>query len=330
MIRPAILLVDDRPENLLTLESLLESPDLDLVRADSGEEALAKTLDHEFALVLLDVQMPGMDGYETAELMRGNKRTKHIPIIFVTAARKEQDHIFKGYDSGAVDYLFKPLEPAVLQSKVNVFLELYRRRRELQIKTRELDAKILELQELKRQLEASNEKLRMLSTVDGLTGLLNRRRFDEILAREWDRGRRDKTPLSLIMVDIDHFKDFNDHYGHIAGDQCLKTVAQSLAAALHRRVDLIARYGGEEFAAVLPDTTLEGAAMVAERMQRQIAALNLEHRNCSTGGRLTVSLGVSTILPNDETSPASLVDAADKALYQAKNSGRNCFRIYGR
>ena len=150
MSRAKILIVDDRPENLLVLESLLDEPDIELIKADSGNEALRKILDHEFALVLLDVQMPDMDGYEVAELLRGNKKTRHVPIIFVTAKNKEDASIFKGYDSGAVDYLFKPLEPVILKSKVGVFLELYRHKEELLAKTRELDRRLADLEEIGR------------------------------------------------------------------------------------------------------------------------------------------------------------------------------------
>ena len=188
MEKPSILIVDDRPENLLTLEQVLESPDLKVVRAESGHQALEKTLDYDFALILLDVQMPVMDGYETATLLRGNKKTKHIPIIFVTAANKEEAHVFRGYGSGAVDYLFKPLAADVLKSKVTIFLELHTQRQLLEMKTRELDAKVAELMVLRRELEESNEKLRQLSSLDGLTDLSNRRFFDETLVREWQRG----------------------------------------------------------------------------------------------------------------------------------------------
>jgi PAS domain S-box-containing protein len=153
MKKISILAVDDRPENLLALETLLESPELEIVKAGSGDEALSKTIDHEFALILLDVQMPDMDGYETAELLRSVKKTSTIPIIFVTAVNKEDYHVFKGYESGAVDYLFKPLEPVILTSKVRIFIELYKQRILLEEKTRELDAKVIELEALKLELE---------------------------------------------------------------------------------------------------------------------------------------------------------------------------------
>ena len=327
MEKPSILIVDDRPENLITLEQVLESPELTVVRAESGHQALEKTLDYDFALILLDVQMPVMDGYETATLLRGNKKTKHIPIIFVTAANKEEAHVFRGYGSGAVDYLFKPLAADVLKSKVKIFLELHKQHQLLETKTWELDAKVAELEALKRELEESNEKLRQLSSLDGLTDLPNRRFFDETLVREWQRGRRRRKPLTLIIADIDHFKAYNDAYGHVIGDDCLKKVAAGLDKSILRDVDTIARYGGEEFAAILPETDQEGGILIAKRMLKTIQDLNIPHEHSKTADRVTISLGLSTIIPNRKTNATKLIQSADRALYLAKASGRNAFKI---
>ncbi len=323
MDKAKILIVDDRPENLLVLESLLDSPDIELVTAGSGNEALAKILDNDFALVLLDVQMPGMDGYEVAELMRGNRHTRHIPIIFVTAKHKEQASIFKGYDSGAVDYLFKPLEPVILKGKVSVFLELYRQKRELEEKTRELDKRLADLQELKGLLERTNEQLTHLSKMDGLTGLLNRRSFDEIYHDEWQRGRRYGEHLSILIIDIDYFKAYNDHYGHTLGDDALKAVAQCLAGSVQRRVDRVARYGGEEFVVVLPRTELEGAEVMAETICKNVRRLNISHDGAVDEKRITVSIGVSSVVPKADMDSLLLVEYADAKLYEAKAGGRN-------
>lgn len=327
MRKTPILIVDDRKENLLTLESLLDSPDLQLVRAESGNEALAKILDYEFALILMDVRMPGMDGYETAELMRGSARSRSIPIIFVTAARMDREHMFKGYDSGAVDYLFKPLEPQILKRKVGIFLELHLQRQQLEEKTRELDAKILELEVLHKELEEKNAKLELLSSLDGLTGLFNRRYFDDNLLKEWKQAIRDSTCLSLLIVDIDYFKNYNDYYGHLEGDDCLRKVAQSLYEALLRPTDIIARYGGEEFTVILPNTGSEGAGEVAKRMMDAVARLEIVHKTSSVAETVTISIGVSSLLPTRKSAVTSLLDRADKALYQAKAEGRNTFRI---
>lgn len=328
MIPATILIVDDRPENLLTLEYLLESPDLEIVKATSGHEALEKTFDHDFALIILDVQMPDMDGYETAEYLRKHSRTQHIPIIFLSAAQKETQHIFKGYDAGGVDYILKPFEPVVLKSKIGIFLELYRQRHQLEIKTRELDAKLIELEEVRQQLEEKNEQLQFLSTRDSLTGLINRRRFDEIMDAEWKRGVRNQWPVAVVLIDIDFFKAYNDCYGHLAGDETLRRVAAGLADSLPREVDRVARYGGEEFIAVLPNTDIQGAVRVGERIRENVRALDIEHKKARKIGFVTVSVGVSAVVPGDMTAHDQLIITADNALYQAKDEGRNCCRFH--
>ncbi len=248
IIKMNILIVDDRPENLLVLESVLESPELNIIKATSGNEALGLMLEYDFAIVLLDVQMPGMDGFETAELMRGSEKTRHIPIIFVTAINKTQKSMFRGYEIGAVDYLFKPIEPLILKSKVKVFTELYKQREIIKNQAEMLEKKVKELE----RLQMVNWNLERLSIYDGLTGIPNRRRFDEIIEKEWKRSIRGNESLSLIMIDIDHFKQFNDNYGHLAGDECLKQVAKSIVSSTKRPADFVARYGGEEFVVVLP------------------------------------------------------------------------------
>jgi diguanylate cyclase (GGDEF)-like protein len=321
--RQDILIVDDRPENLIALESLLESPGLNIVRATSGQEALGLMLDHDFALALLDVHMPEMDGFETAELMRGNTRTKHIPIIFVTANHTEPSNLFRGYDFGAVDYLFKPLDPQRLLSKVYIFLEIHRQRQALLAKTRELDAKILELQALQAELEEKNRQLYLLSSLDGLTGIPNRRQFNETLDLEWNRMCRERQSLSLVLLDVDYFKRFNDRYGHIDGDRCLKRVAGALASQLKRPADLVARYGGEEFAAILPGTGLDGARHIAEAMRATVQGLEIEHADSPIAPMVTISLGVSSVIPAPGCGPIDLIQAADQALYRAKQAGRN-------
>ncbi len=322
-----VLVVDDKPENLLVLEELLDGPGVTVIRALSGNDALALTLDHEFALILLDVQMPGMDGFEIAELLRGNARTRSIPIIFVSAESRERHDVFKGYDAGAVDYLVKPLDPRLLKNKVDVFLELQRQRNELKAKTMELDAKVCELEELQQQLEEKNEQLKLLSCLDGLTGVVNRRRFDEILGDEWKRAQRSGTTLSLVLADVDFFKDFNDNYGHVAGDECLRRVAKALGGTVRRHVDTLARYGGEEFAAILPETSQEGAEQVVKEMQEAIRQLEIPHAFSRAGDLITVSFGICSMVPDRDKIGMTLIKAADRAMYEAKLAGRNCWRV---
>ena len=319
-----ILIVDDRPDNLLVLESLLENMHCNIIKATSGNEALSLMLDYDFALVLLDVQMPEMDGFETAELMRINGRTRYIPIIFVTAISKDQKCIFKGYEVGAVDYLFKPIEPLILVSKVKVFIELYKQKKLIEEQSKLLELRIKELSELR----DANYKLENLTICDGLTGISNRRHFDQYLETSWKSSMRSSKPLSLIMADIDYFKAYNDNYGHLKGDDCLVKVAKTMVSSINRPLDLVARYGGEEFAIILPETDMTGAAIVAEEIRKNIEALTITHEHSTIAPYITLSLGVATIIPPHSSSIEEFINRADKALYKAKSSGRNTVILY--
>ncbi|MBU3144588.1 diguanylate cyclase domain-containing protein [Clostridium sp. CF012] len=314
-----ILIVDDRPENLFVLENLLENMNCNIIKATSGNEALSLMLDYDFALVLLDVQMPDMDGFETAELMRSSGRTRYIPVIFVTAISNEQKCIFKGYEVGAVDYLFKPIEPVILQSKVRVFIELHSQKKLVEEQSRLLQLKIQELIELR----ADNFRLENLSICDGLTGISNRRHFDQYLEIAWKNSIRSGKPISLVMADIDYFKAYNDNYGHLKGDESLIKVAKTMASSVKRPLDMVARYGGEEFAVILPETDMNGATIVAEDIRKNIEALAITHNYSNITPYITLSLGVATMIPSHFNSMEEFVDNADKALYKAKSHGRN-------
>lgn len=318
-----ILIVDDRPENLLVLESVLENMNCNIIKAISGNEALSLMLDYKFALVLLDVQMPQMDGFETAELMRSNSRTRYVPIIFVTAISKEQKCIFKGYEVGAVDYLFKPIEPVILQSKVKVFIELYNQKLLMEKQSTLLKLRVQELTELR----ANNNRLEDLSIKDSLTGISNRRHFDQYIETSFKSSMRSGKPLSLIMIDIDHFKLYNDNYGHQKGDDCITRVARTMASTVKRPMDLAARYGGEEFAVVLNETDKDGAMIVAQKIKNDINELFLPHEYSYIAPHITLSLGVA-IIPNHSYSIKEFINRADKALYKAKKSGRNIVVSY--
>lgn len=316
-----ILIVDDRQDNLLVLESLLEDMNCNIIKATSGNEALSLMLGNEFALVLLDVQMPDMDGFETAEFMRMNSKTRYLPIIFVTAISKEQKCIFKGYEIGAVDYLFKPIEPIILQSKVKVFLDLYNQKKLVEEQSKLLELKVKELSELRE----ANFKLESLSTLDGLTGISNRRSFDNYIDMSLKNCARADKPISLIMADIDFFKNYNDNYGHLQGDDCLIKVAKAMASSIKRPLDFVARYGGEEFAVILPETDEEGAKVIAETIRKNVEDLKITHEHSTAAPYVTLSLGIETMLPKADYSANELIENADKALYKAKQNGRNQF-----
>ncbi|MGH4139777.1 diguanylate cyclase [Clostridium sp.] len=319
-----ILIVDDRPENLFVLESLLENMDCNIIKAASGNEALSKMLDYDFALVLLDVQMPNMDGFETAELMRSNGRTRYIPVIFVTAISNEQKCIFKGYEVGAVDYLFKPIEPIILQSKVRVFIELYNQKKLVEQQSKLLQLRVQELSELR----VDNYRLENLSFCDGLTGISNRRQFDQYLEISFKNSMRSGKPISLIMADIDYFKAYNDNYGHLKGDESLIKVAKAMVSSVKRPLDLVSRYGGEEFAVILSETDIKGATIAAEEIRKNIEELALMHEYSSVAPCITLSLGITTIIANHAYPMEDFINNADKALYKAKTNGRNTVVSY--
>lgn len=314
-----ILIVDDLKENHLVMESVLDDPELNIVKAMSGEEALSLCMSHVFAVIFMDVQMPGMDGFETAELLRGIEKTKHIPIIFVTAISKEKASIFKGYEVGAVDYLSKPIDPIILRSKVRIFKEMYLQRHVIEKQATELEDKVRELL----QMQEEKDVLENITMEDGLTKIYNRRGVDKLMLTHWKNCARYQLPFSMMMFDLDRFKRYNDHYGHLKGDDVLTNVAKAARDVLFRAEDFIGRYGGEEFIVVMPNTKIEGALSVALRIQESINNLKLTHEFNGDFGIVTVSIGVATTVPNHDMSVDSLINQADQVMYLAKNSGRN-------
>lgn len=314
-----ILIVDDKKENHLVMESVLTDKELNLVKALSGEEALKLCLSHSFAVILMDVQMPGMDGFEAASLLRSIEKTKHIPIIFVTAISKEQKSIFKGYEVGAVDYLFKPFDPIILRSKVNIFKEMYLQRRLIEKQAEELAVKVEELN----RMEEEKQFLESISMEDSLTQTYNRRGYERLFNMHWKNCARYHLPLSIILLDMDHFKNYNDHYGHVSGDEVLKDVSNVLMNSLLRSEDFVGRFGGEEFIIILPNTPLDGALLVADRINNELAKLNILHEYNDDFRRVTVSMGITMAMPSQSLSPIQIIDQADELLYKAKNSGRN-------
>lgn len=289
-----ILIVDDAPENIKVLNEALKT-DYKISFATNGKEALRIAANEASTdLILLDIVMPGIDGYEVCKRLKADERTSNIPIIFITAKNEEEDET-RGFELGAVDYITKPFSKAIVKARVRTHLELKRHR----------------------------DILENLSSLDGLTGIPNRRRFEEFIEMEWRSAIREKQIISMIMIDIDFFKAYNDTYGHIAGDDCLKQVAKALAQSVQRPMDFVARYGGEEFAVVLPGADTQGAFHVAEKMRKHIEGLNIEHRKSCIADHVTISLGVASFEPGPQTAPATLVDRSDKALYRAKRNGRN-------
>ncbi|KAA0687240.1 diguanylate cyclase [Azospirillum brasilense] len=291
--RSKILVVDDIPSNVHVLSRILKD-DHDIYFATDGAKALELAQSRRPDLVLLDIMMPGMDGYEVCSRLKADPITRDIPVIFISAKSEVEDETY-GLEVGAIDFISKPISPPIVKARVRNHLLL------------------------KRQTDL----LRTLSFADGLTGIANRRRFDEVLLREWRRCGRVQLPLSLIMLDVDQFKPYNDHYGHQAGDECLRAVAQFLAEQVMRPGDLIARYGGEEFVCLLPETDEDGAVQVAERLRQTVADRRLPHAVSHVADHVTISLGVATARPMPDDTPDRLTQLADGLLYEAKRAGRN-------
>ena len=276
--------------------------------AGTGQEAVDLFRKHRPDIVLLDAILPDIDGFDVAKQYRAmEKGNEWTAIIFLTSMDKDED-VARGIEAGGDDYLLKPISEMVLRAKINAMRRLVEMQRALVGVTQKLND--------------ANKELQRLSTTDGLTNLANRRFFDEISAREWRRCERMKKPLALVMIDVDHFKKYNDTYGHQEGDACLKSVAAQVARAAPRASDLAARYGGEEFVLVLSDTTVDGAKWVANHIRQHVADLKMPHSSSSIG-HVSVSCGVASLLPMEGMTFDILLKAADEALYKAKEQGRN-------
>jgi diguanylate cyclase (GGDEF)-like protein len=313
-----ILIVDDLKENLFALETTLADENLEIIKAESGAQALEYALHHTFAVILLDVMMPHMDGFETAELLRGASRTSITPIIFITGMDNQLKNEFKGYDSGAVDFLYKPFEPRILRSKVAVFVEIALHRQRAEEIQLQLADSLDQERQLRAELENKNKELLAISINDSLTGLYNRRFLTERLGFEFRRAKRYRTPLSCLMLDIDHFKLINDSMGHQFGDLVLVELSKILRA-FTRDVDVVGRYGGEEFI-IMTNTHVEGAKILAENL---LAAVEQHTFSDGTLSRQsTISIGVVGFC-DDMRSEDDLISCADAALYEAKETGRN-------
>lgn len=326
MVRDSItkvLIVDDRVENLIALEAILDDDNIEVIKANSGNEALKIMINNNISLVLLDIQMPGMNGFEVAEIMRSSSKTSDIPIIFVTAINKEESYVFKGYELGGVDYIYKPIRSEILKSKVKVFLKLQNQKRIIMQKAEDLERKITELERTKTELKDLNKKLNQMAKHDGLTGIANRLSFDEKIKEEWRKHKYEEKIICLMLVDIDHFKLYNDTYGHLKGDECLRRVAGTLAQLTESNNGYVARYGGEEFAVVFPETPLVDAVEKAEMLRKAIEIACVDESESSLCRRTTISIGICSTVPSADLSLEKFIQTSDNALYKAKKNGRN-------
>lgn len=319
--RPSVLLVDDNAANRVALRVLLAELPLVLHEAESGNQALAMCLGQEqdLALILLDVQMPDMDGYEVAELLRGEEQTRNIPIIFLTAAYKDHEHQLQAYDAGAVDYIEKPVDDQVLLSKVRVFMQLWEQSQELHCLVDRLAEMNLELQAQTARLRDAEERLRHLSNHDPLTQLPNRNLLEQVFSKSAARMRRDHSRAALLFLDLDGFKPINDRLGHDVGDALLVEVGMRLRDCV-REMDMAARFGGDEFVVLITDIKdRQEAADVASRIIAEITQpFEWEDQEIRVG----VSIGIA-LFPDDADTQHGLILAADTAMYRAKRERGN-------
>ena len=289
-----VLIVDDEPANVRVLAEVLAGP-YELSFATSGARALELAASTSPDLILLDVVMPGLDGYEVLRRLKMEVATAGIPVIFVTAMTDLDDET-RGLELGAVDYITKPVSAPIVRARVRTHLEL----------------------------KAQRDLLERRAFLDGLTGIANRRRFDEELERRWRVAASRQQALTLLLLDVDHFKQFNDNYGHGAGDECLRRVASALDSCFDETVGLAARYGGEEFVALVVDGT---GTEHARRVLEAVRALAIPHAHSSAGPHVSVSVGAVEIVPAISASPRAAIEIADRLLYEAKQGGRNRVRF---
>ena len=296
--KPTILVVDDMTTTLLLIHDLLKDT-YEVKIAKSGTKALEiLNAPNDIDLILLDVEMPDINGYEVCKRIKNNEQTKNIPVIFVTARNSEEDEEY-GLNLGAIDYITKPFNKAIVKLRIKNYLNL----------------------------KIKNDMLEKLSMYDGLTNIRNRRFFDETFEKTFSEIKRDKKSLAVLMIDIDFFKPYNDNYGHGQGDETLRKVAKALEKTIKRASDFVARYGGEEFVILLKDINKDGVEAVANNLLNAVRELKITHEFSKIENYVTVSIGASFYNSSSDITKLELLLKADEALYNVKNSGRNNFAI---
>jgi diguanylate cyclase (GGDEF)-like protein len=309
---PLVLVVDDDMFMRKILVRYLERDNYAVAEACDGVEAIEVYSQKHPDMILLDAMMPIMDGFECCAKLQNLINGDHIPILIITAL-DDRESVDRAYEVGASDYVTKPIHWAVLRQRVRRLLEQANLSQQLEAANR--------------QLEVLVQELHRLVSIDGLTQVSSRRCLDEYIEQECRRSQREQQPISMILCDIDFFKNYNDNYGHQEGDECLKKVAQTISQATNRSADMVARYGGEEFAIILPNTDAHGGINVALRANQLVQSLNLPHAYSAAAPHVTISCGIATVLPNEQTKATDLIKAADLALYNAKANGRNCVKF---
>ncbi|MCL2500644.1 MAG: diguanylate cyclase [Defluviitaleaceae bacterium] len=288
----SILIVDDSMMNLSVLSGIL-SPQYTVYTANNGLEGINSAKKYKPDVIILDIVMPDMDGYEVIKILKHDEELQGIPVIFITGLTNTAEEE-RGLQLGGADYIIKPFSSVIVKLRV-----------ENQVR-----------------MQGMIREITFMSMNDSLTGLPNRRCFDERLHTEWKRARREKQSIGILLIDIDYFKKFNDFHGHLNGDEALKTVASMIKAALVRPVDIAARWGGEEFIVLLPGADMDGAEEVAKKIRLIVELTSIYLREGGTA-KTTVSIGVNARIPTADDHADNFIQHADDALYEAKAQGRN-------
>lgn len=316
-----ILIVEDWADNFRFLSEVLNCYGYKVQSIKNGSVALQKLKTDKADLILLNVNHPNRNSYELCQQIKELETTKDTPIIFLSVLDEVTNKV-RGFEVGGVDYITKPFQISEVIARIETQLRLSEQRTALL-------KQVNQYRQTQAILRKMNTELRRSVLVDSLTQISNRRRFDEYLAKEWRRHLRDQDHLSLILCDIDFFKSYNDTYGHLVGDNCLKTIAQTINQSIKRSGDLVARYGGEEFGIILPRTSLEGAITVAQNIMTAIHQLKHPHETSSVCAYVTLSAGITSIVPSRQVLASQFLNQADEALYEAKIQGRDrfCFKL---
>jgi two-component system chemotaxis family response regulator WspR len=322
-----VLLVDDQAMIAEGIRRMIaDEPDIEFHYCADPRMAMQQAIDLKATVILQDLVMPDVDGMTLVRFFRNNPLTSQIPVI-VLSSKDDPNIKSDAFYQGATDYLVKLPDKVELLARIRAHSKAYLVQKERDEAFNAVSKMQEQLEKMNVELQRSNQELKRLSSLDGLTGVANRRRFDETLHEEWQRAARTGLPISLIFGDIDYFKRYNDHYGHQAGDDCLRKVAGALQATVHRPADLVSRYGGEEFVLILPDTTQSGAMTIAEKILAAVDRLDIPHEFSEAADHISLSIGVATLCPAADEPAERLVELADQALYRAKERGRHHIEV---
>ena len=318
-----VLIVDDHRDNLELLSAICKLQGYETIQSDCGQIAVELARKNTPDLILLDISMPEMDGFSVCQVLKSDRLTQNIPIIFISALKEIEDKT-QAFKLGGNDYITKPFQVEDVVARIEVQLKFSNLHTELVDRNQQLDRERQERQAAEVRLLQLNQRLSRLTTLDELTAIANRHYFDEMLTKEWHRAQTEHFPLGLILCDIDYFKLYNDAFGDRVGDLCLQQVAQSICQTIERTGNLAARYCGDAFAVILSPTTAKDALNMAEEICQQIRNLHILHPDSLVSDRITVSVGVTFVVPSSKHTKNELLSSTNNALNQARARGNNC------